>query len=205
VIKIQRAGMQVSGGFIVGFDSDTIAVFQQQIDFIQQSGIIWAMVGLLNAPKNTRLYKRLEAENRLTTKMPVNNTDYSINFIPRMKQSELIQGYQMIIQNIYSPKSYYKRIRQFFRNYRPNTQRQNRIERYYLTAFFKSMFTIGIIDRGRNEYWKFLLWTLWHRPHLFVDAIMFTISGYHFRNVYGVGKEANVGKEDNTWEDETSS
>jgi len=67
------------------------------------------------------------------------------------------------------------------------------------------MFTIGIIDRGRNEYWKFLLWTLVHRPHLFVDAIMFTISGYHFRNVYGVGKEANIGMEDNPREDITSS
>jgi len=119
VIKIQRAGMQVSGGFIVGFDTDTSTVFQQQIDFIQNSGIIWAMVGLLNAPKNTRLYKRLEAEKRLTSKMPVNNTDYSINFIPGMKHSELIQGYQTIIQNIYSPASYYRRIRQFFRNYRP--------------------------------------------------------------------------------------
>ncbi|MCD4651451.1 MAG: DUF4070 domain-containing protein [Candidatus Cloacimonetes bacterium] len=184
VKKIQKAGMQVSGGFIVGFDSDSSAIFQQQIDFIQQSGIVWAMVGLLNAPKNTRLYKRLEAEKRLTTETSGNNTDYSMNFIPKMDRHELLEGYNAIIQNIYSVKPYYKRIRQFFLNYRPIDRRRNRIERYYLIAFFKSIFFIGIIDKGQGEYWKFLIWTLLHRPGLFLDAIMFTICGYHFRRVY---------------------
>ena len=84
VKKMQNAGLQVSGGFIVGFDSDTPAVFQRQIDFIQQSGIVAAMVGLLNAPKNTKLYKRLEAENRLTTEATGNNCDSSMNFVPKM-------------------------------------------------------------------------------------------------------------------------
>jgi len=92
VLKMQNAGLQVSGGFIVGFDSDTPAVFQKQIDFIQQSGIVAAMVGLLNAPKNTRLYKRLETENRLTTDATGNNTDFSMNFIPKMNTLELQAG-----------------------------------------------------------------------------------------------------------------
>src|SRR5665811_2356930 len=94
VKKIQQAGIQVSGGFIVGFDSDTSTVFQRQIDFIQQSGIVSAMVGLLNAPKNTKLYHQLEAENRLTTEATGNNTDSSMNFIPKMDYNELQEGYK---------------------------------------------------------------------------------------------------------------
>ena len=86
---IQNTGLQVSGGFIVGFDSDTPGVFQRQIDFIQKSGIVSAMVGLLNAPKNTLLYKRLETEDRLTIEASGNNTDSSINFIPKMNQTLL--------------------------------------------------------------------------------------------------------------------
>jgi len=188
VKNIQKAGLQVSGGFIVGFDSDSPAIFQQHIDFIQQSGIVWAMVGLLNAPKNTRLYKRLEAENRLTIEATGSNTDYTMNFIPKMDSQELLKGYKTIIHNIYSAKPYYKRIRQFLINYRPTNKGQNRIEWYYLTAFFKSVFIIGVMSKGRREYWKFFAWTLLNHPGLFLDASMFTICGYHFRKVYGLVK-----------------
>lgn len=188
VRKIQKAGLQVSGGFIVGFDSDSPSVFQQYIDFIQQSGIVWAMVGLLNAPKNTKLYKRLEEENRLTTEATGSNTDYTMNFIPKMDSQELRKGYKTIIHNIYSAKPYYRRIRQFLINYKPANKEQNRLEWYYLTAFFKSVIIIGILNKGRREYWKFFAWTLLHRPRLFLDASMFTICGYHFRKVYGLVK-----------------
>ncbi len=105
VKKIQNAGLQVSGGFIVGFDSDTPSVFQRQIDFIQQSGIVSAMVGLLNAPKNTKLYERLEAENRLTIEATGSNTDLSMNFVPKMNYIELMEGYKKIIRNIYTCKA----------------------------------------------------------------------------------------------------
>ncbi len=60
VKRLQRNGLQVMGGFIVGFDSDTPSIFQRQIDFIQQSGIVTAMVGLLQAPYGTELYSRLK-------------------------------------------------------------------------------------------------------------------------------------------------
>jgi len=110
--------MQVSGGFIVGFDSDMPSIFQRQIDFIQQSRIVSAMVGLLNAPKNTKLYKRLDAENRLTTESTGSNTDFTMNFTPKMDPIELLKGYRTIIRNIYEAKPYYKRIRQFLLNYK---------------------------------------------------------------------------------------
>lgn len=186
VKKIQNAGLQVSGGFIVGFDSDTPSVFQKQIDFIQQSGIVSAMVGLLNAPKNTTLYNRLKAENRLTAESSGNNTDSSMNFIPIMNHQELLDGYKKIIQNIYATKPYYKRIRQFLLNYRQIQTVQKKMEFSYLVSFFKSVFVIGIVNRGRGEYWKLLVWTLFRRPSLLKDALTFAVYGYHFRTVYGI-------------------
>ena len=185
--KIQRAGMQVSGGFIVGFDSDSPSVFQRQIDFIQQSGIVSAMVGLLNAPRKTRLYERLQAENRLTFDATTgNNTDLSMNFIPRMNYHELIEGYKKIIRDIYTTKPYYKRIRRLLLNYKPFNAKPERIDWVALRAFIRSVFIIGMINKGRTDYWKLLIWTLFNRPGLMVDAVTFAIYGYHFRTVYGL-------------------
>jgi radical SAM superfamily enzyme YgiQ (UPF0313 family) len=186
--KIQQAGMQVSGGFIVGFDSDSSTVFQSQIDFIQQSGIVSAMVGLLNAPKNTQLYDRLMAENRLTTEATGNNTDLSMNFVPRMNYNELITGYKKIIRDIYATKPYYKRVRRLLLNYKPYKTKPVQINFNTLMAFFKSLFIIGVVNKGRSNYWKMMIWTLFRRPKLMVDAIEYSIYGYHYRTVYGLGK-----------------
>jgi radical SAM superfamily enzyme YgiQ (UPF0313 family) len=188
VKKIQKTGIEVSGGFIVGFDSDSPDVFQRQIDFIQQSGIVTAMVGLLNAPKNTQLYQRLKAENRLTTEPTGSNTDQSMNFIPKMNSQELLEGYRKILDNIYSTRPYYKRVRQFFLNYRRKRARKTRIKLTTLNGFIKSVLIIGIFSKGRREYWKFITWTLFRRPGMFMEAIIFTVYGYHFRAVFGLGK-----------------
>ena len=72
---LQESGLQVQGGFIVGFDNDSPSIFQQQIDFIQRSGIVTAMVGLLQAPPGTRLYDRMKHENRLVSKFSGDNVD----------------------------------------------------------------------------------------------------------------------------------
>ena len=107
VKKIQNAGLQVQGGFIVGFDHDPPSIFEKQIKFIQQSGIVAAMVGLLNAPKGTRLYQRLEKEKRLLKEISGNNTDFSLNFIPKMNYQTLIAGYKKIVSTIYSSRYYF--------------------------------------------------------------------------------------------------
>lgn len=191
VKTIQQSGMEVSAGFIVGFDSDTPSVFQRQTDFIQKSGIISAMVGLLNAPKQTVLYQRLESENRLTTEATGSNTDYSMNFIPAMDHHVLMNGYQSILHNIYTAKPYYKRIRQFFRNYNPMVIKPRKLDLIHLIAFFKSIVIIGLLNKGRREYWKFLFWTLFTRRKLFTDAMTYAVYGYHFRTVFGLKKAMN--------------
>jgi len=141
--KIQSAGMSVSGGFIIGFDSDTPTIFQRQVEFIQQSGIVSAMVGLLNAPKNTKLYQRLQDEKRLTMEPTGDNTDSSMNFIPKMNRKDLLQGYHSVIQNIYGVKPYYKRIRHFLLNYERSNSRKQGIEFSQIVAFIKSLIIIG--------------------------------------------------------------
>lgn len=187
VKTIQNAGIQVSAGFIVGFDSDTPSVFQRQIDFIQKSGIVSAMVGLLNAPKNTKLYKQLEAENRLTTEATGDNTDSSMNFIPKMNSKELVDGYRKVIKSIYSIKPYYKRLRQLLINYKHQPGKQKKkVSFSLLLTFFKSVYVIGFLNKGRGEYWKLIIWTLFKRPRSIVDAITFTVYGYHFRTIYGL-------------------
>ena len=122
VRKIQHAGLEVQAGFIVGFDKDPAAIFDRLIAFIQESGIVTAMVGLLNAPTGTKLYHRLEQEGRIVKTATGDNTDFSINFIPKMNSDTLVNGYRRILDTIYSPKHYYARVRKFLQEYRPPQQ-----------------------------------------------------------------------------------
>jgi len=181
---IQQSGLQIQGGFIVGFDSDPPSIFDQLITFIQESGIVTAMVGLLNAPNGTRLYKRLLGEGRLLSSMSGDNTDFSLNFIPKMDTESLIQGYKKILQTIYAPKEYYARVKLFLKNYDPQQTRGFRIQAIHIKALVKSAVLLGIIGRERFQYWKLFLWSLLCRPRLFPLAIMFSIYGYHFRKVF---------------------
>lgn len=182
VKRIQRAGMQVQGGFIVGFDHDTPSIFQRQIDFIQKSGIMTAMVGLLQAPAGTRLYERLKREGRLLGNMSGDNADGSTNIIPKMNLDTLREGYKHILRDIYSPKHYYRRVRTFLREYNPPKIKAP-LDLGRIMAFFRSICHLGILGKERFHYWKLLLWTLFRRPRLLPLATQCAIYGYHFRKV----------------------
>ena len=184
VKKIQRFGLVVSGGFIVGFDNDTPAIFERMIEFIQKSGIVSAMVGLLNAPRGTKLYQRLVKENRLLKEATGDNTDLSINFIPKMDYKALIDGYKRVLYTIYSPKCYYERILMLLRNIKPFKKKRYQFHLYYLTALLKSIWQLGIIGKERIYYWKIFFWTLFRRPQLFPMAIIYAVYGFHFRKIY---------------------
>jgi radical SAM superfamily enzyme YgiQ (UPF0313 family) len=182
VKRIQRAGLQVQGGFIIGFDSDTPSIFQRQIEFIQKSGIVTAMVGLLQAPTGTRLYERLLKEGRLLGVLSGDNVDGTTNILPRMNLDVLHKGYRSVIEYLYSPENYYARVKTFLREYRlPKITAAFDFE--YVLAFFRSIFRLGIVGRERLHYWKLFFWTLFRRPRLFPMAITFAIYGYHFRQV----------------------
>ncbi len=182
VQKIQGLGLQVQGGFILGFDSDNDSVFERMISFIQKSGIATAMVGILNAPKNTRLYERLKKENRLIKNMSGDNTDNSLNFVPKMNPQKLVEGYKKVMKTIYSHKNYYERVKTFLKNFKPLTKKdKSQFHLFYLGAFVKSIWVLGIKNNGRIYYWKLFFWTLFTRPKLFPRAITYAIYGFHFR------------------------
>jgi len=184
---IQNKGMLVMGGFIVGFDSDTPSIFSRQIEFIKMSGIITAMVGLLNAPKKTRLWERLRRENRLTNdNMSGNNTDFTINFIPKMNMDDLQAGYRKILEAIYSTKPYYKRVKGSILRYKKNVYLKSKLSWPEIRALLRSMFVLGIFNKGRRQYWRLVIWTLVRKPKAFSLAVRYAIFGYHFRKVYGI-------------------
>jgi radical SAM superfamily enzyme YgiQ (UPF0313 family) len=183
VKRIQRYGMQVQAGFIVGFDSDTPSIFQQQIDFIQRSGIVTAMVGLLQAPPGTGLYERLQGEGRLIAQSSGDNVDGTTNIIPAMNLEVLRAGYHHILQHIYAPRQYYQRVKTFLREYQPPHVMHAAPNSQQLLAWFRSIYRLGLIGKERAQYWNLFFWTLLHRPKLITLAVTLAIYGYHFRTV----------------------
>jgi hypothetical protein len=191
VKKIQNFGMQVSGGFIVGFDSDTPSIFERQINFIQMSGIVTAMVGMLQAPVGTKLFQRLKSEKRLLSdgSFGGNNTDQTVNFIPKMNMEKLTEGYQKIVTTIYEPQNYYARVLEFFKEFRPAHKKNISSLRFcYAKAAFQAMISLGIIEKGRRHYWKLLLKTLVKHPRFLPEAVTFAVYGHHFRKVFNVNQ-----------------
>ena len=190
VKKIQNFGMEVQAGFIVGFDSDPATIFREQIEFIQKSGIVTAMVGLLNAPRHTRLYERLQKENRIVEGFTGDNTDCSMNFIPKMKRETLINGYQNILHTIYAPKAYYERITTFLKEFHPHYEVSiSKLKWSHVAGLFNSIFILGVLDKGRAQFWKFILTVLVKRPKFFPLSLFLAAYGYHFRKV-----AAKIGK-----------
>ncbi|MGD8290859.1 MAG: DUF4070 domain-containing protein [Desulfobacterales bacterium] len=180
---LQRAGLQVNGGFIVGFDSDTPTTFKQLIDFIQKSGIVTAMVGLLQAPPGTRLYDRLKKDNRLLDmRFSGDNVDGTTNINPKMGLDQLMNGYRSIMEHIYAPKHYYRRVKVFLKEF-GNSRVDAQIDIQRSLALFRSSFRLGILGRERFHYWYLVIWTLVRKPRLLPLAITLAVYGYHFRRI----------------------
>ncbi len=183
VKRIQRHGLQVQGGFIVGFDGDPPSIFRNQISFIQNSGIVTAMVGVLMAPPGTPLYKRLRDEHRLLPGGTGNNTDGSTNFVPKMGLEPLVSGYRQVVSTIYSPQHYYDRILTFLREYQPQAVRRGSVSPRYIRALLRCMWTVGLKEKGRKHYWRLFGWTLLRKPRCFPLFTTFAVQGYHCRKV----------------------
>jgi radical SAM superfamily enzyme YgiQ (UPF0313 family) len=182
VHTLQRAGLEVMGGFIIGFDHDQPDIFKRQFDFIQRSGVGTAMVGLLMALPRTRLYERLMKEGRIETECNGNNTQATLNFKPKLSREFLQAGYRELMKKLYEPGVYYQRIRTFLENHRPGGPGQ-RLARVDIEALLKSFWLLGIWHRGRRAYWRLCCGTLLRRPRQFPHAVELAIMGYHFRRV----------------------
>lgn len=179
---IHNAGIQVMGGFIVGFDSDTAGIFDRQRSFIQESGVVTAMVGMLTALPGTRLFTRLTQEGRMIGQSTGNNLDAVLNFIPTLDPSKLKEGYRRLVKDLYTPREYYRRVFAFLREFRPSgPYMRPRLED--IRTFLRSLWVMGVAERGRWEYWKFLCRTWISYRSAFKEAVELAIRGYHFRVV----------------------
>ena len=179
---IQRAGLEVMGGFIIGFDSDPLDIFGRQFDFIQRSGVATAMVGLLTALPQTRLHARLARDGRLLARSIGDNTAAVLNFVPRVDREHLLSGYRELMRSLYSPENYYRRVRVFLAAWRPSGPRL-RLSASDVRAFVRSLWTLGIRRRGRLAYWRLLSSTLLRQPRKLPAAMELAIIGHHFRTV----------------------
>lgn len=182
VRTIQRSGMEVMGGFIVGFDNDPRDIFKRQFEFIQRSGVVTAMVGLLSALPQTALYRRLAAEGRILSETCGNNTDAAINFITRLDRDFLLQGYRDLMRRLYEPAHYYRRIRTFLRAYRPRGP-VPRLSGADVRAFLRSLWVLGVRHAGRRAFWRLLAASLLSGRGKFRVAMELSILGHHFRQV----------------------
>jgi len=179
--RIQDYGMEVMAGFIVGFDNDPEDVFDQQVEFIQESAIPLAMVGLLLALPGTQLYRRLMKEGRIVDQGHGNNMDLRLNFIPKMNPQRLVEGYRSILARIYQPDAYYERVLRFLERYNPVHHRQRSLSDY--RAFFRSVLKQGFFTEGRASYWRFFLQAVTRYRHAFDTAITLAVMGYHFQTL----------------------
>lgn len=181
---LQKNGLQVMGGFIVGFDNDPPNIFQKQIEFIQKSGIVTAMVGLLQAPYGTKLYERMEKQGRIVKDLSGDNTNGTTNIIPKMGLNALQSGYRSLLEELYKPEGFYMRVRTFLENYSLPEAGSTQIHLEEILAFFRSIWELGIMGKERKEFWKLFFWTLLKYPRKFPLAITFSIYGYHFRQIF---------------------
>jgi radical SAM superfamily enzyme YgiQ (UPF0313 family) len=186
VKTIQNNGMIPMSGFIVGFDSDNPDIFaDQMINFIQERGIIIAMVGVLQVLPKTLLYAKLQQEDRLLTQASGNNTDCYPNFVPKMPLETLVQGYKRIVEAIYSPKKYYERISVFLREYKAAKRVVKKGTAADIKTFIASMWRIGLFGGLKTSYyyWKTLFLALFKYPKAFPEAVAFQIFGFHFQRI----------------------
>jgi radical SAM superfamily enzyme YgiQ (UPF0313 family) len=182
VRKLQRAGFEVMGGFIVGFDADPLDIFARQFEFIQRTGVVTAMVGLLTALPQTALYKRLAQEGRILAETRGNNTDAVLNFVTRLDRDVLLSGYRDLMRRLYAPRNYYRRIRAFLQSFEPRGPKL-RLSPADVRAFLKSLWLLGVWQKGRLGYWRMMATTLFASPRKLPAAIELSILGYHFRKV----------------------
>lgn len=190
VATIQSYGMQVMGGFILGFDTDKDDIFDRMVEFIQKSGIPIAMVGLLQAMPGTQLFRRLWREGRIVDAGGGNNTDSRLNFLPHMDASKLVEGYRSVLMRIYSCEAYYERVKLYLNRTQaqagaqtigPPVKGPSWITRENLRALANSIVRQGVFGQHRWSYWKFLASAATRYRRCFGTAMTLAVMGYHFQ------------------------
>lgn len=179
VHRIQDYGLEVMAGFIVGFDNDPEDIFDRQVEFIHESAIPLAMVGILLALPGTQLFRRLKKEGRILDEGHGNNMDVRLNFIPKMNAQTLVQGYRDILKRIYTPDAYYERALRFLERYKHPNHRPRVFSDYLALA--RSFIKQGVLSESRTSYWKYVAKAAVKYRKQFDTAMTLAVMGYHFQ------------------------
>jgi radical SAM superfamily enzyme YgiQ (UPF0313 family) len=181
---IQSQGLWVTGGFIVGFDSDTEDIFERQTDFIERAAIPWAMAGFLQALNTTPLHDRMLQQGRLLAETTGNNFDRP-NFRTLLPFPGLLRGFRQTLLSLYSPSAFYDRAYRSLVHWETLKEQKATPHPFLLMlgVVIRSIFRQGILSSYRRQYWKFLLrlLTRWSRnPPKLSMGITILLSGHHF-------------------------
>jgi len=184
VKMIHAHGIEVYGGFIVGFDADRPDIFEAQARFIEAAAIPSASVGMLAAPPGTPLHQRLQAEGRVlgrTSGDAIMNLT-GMNLVPKMGRKQLINGYRQLIARLYEPEPFYRRALNFLEQFRFNSPRPFQPPTFReVFAFFRILWEIGVNQPDRLAFWRFLFQVLTRFPKFFPMAVNLAGAGYHYR------------------------
>jgi len=160
-IKIlHQGGLWVTGGFILGFDSDTEHIFEQQIGFIESAAIPWALVNFLHAVPQTALHARMQREGRLIDYTVSSGDDAPPNFRTILPPHVLLRGFQETLTSIYDPTKYYERAWRSLQAWRTRkcqrpAQQPGLVD--IAQIMLRSIWQQGLRSSYRRAYWKYLL------------------------------------------------
>jgi radical SAM superfamily enzyme YgiQ (UPF0313 family) len=165
VERIYGAGIFVHAGFIFGFDTETAGAASGMIQFIEEASIPVCMTGLLYALPNTQLTRRLLREGRLhpnherfLTDEDADQCTSGLNFVTVRPREEVLADYQMVLDRVYEPASYFRRVRRVGRQldcserrFRPSVRALWRDAR----SFVRMAWLMGVRDRRvRGQFWR---------------------------------------------------
>jgi radical SAM superfamily enzyme YgiQ (UPF0313 family) len=184
VQHIMSMGLEVTAGFIVGFDTDTEDIFDRQIDFIRQAGIPWAMVGVLMCVPGTQLWRRLEREGRLFQGMPWHQYAAArTNFQTVLDPEVLLDGYLRILKTIYEPDAYYERVMTMLALVAKAPKATPKVEGSFMDnlpmCVLRATWAMGVKASHRMAFWRFVLRALWRFPRRFLQAMDNAAAGHH--------------------------
>jgi radical SAM superfamily enzyme YgiQ (UPF0313 family) len=178
VDKLVCAGIEVMGGFILGFDPDGPDVFEAHHRFITETGIPMAMVGLLIALPGTRLEGRLRAEGRLRGTSD-GDSFCRPNFEPAMDEATLLSGYADLMARLYSADEYYGRCERMVERARKGEAARSAKSLDNVMTFARAIVGIGIASQRRRHFWRLLWHAATRAPHNFVLAVTKAVMGEH--------------------------
>ena len=184
---IRESGLWVLAGFIVGFDSDDESIFARQLEFINQTGITWAMAGVLQAPPTTALFDRMKREGRLIEDSQATTNFSPPNFRTVLPLLVLLRGLAGLLTALYTPEAFFGRAFRSIESWHPRKSQQppQLPLSYNLRVLFSSMWRQGVRSRYRMAFWRFLgliarKWAF--QPAKLWLGYMVLLSAQHFLN-----------------------